>query len=400
MNQQIIKYFSKFKQITNKSVNKYLNNNLNVKQYCQNLLKENPNYLNLFYLIKYFIIQKLELSICKTCNKQLTIDQTLRNKIYCSTLCANTNKEFISKRTITNMKKFNASTPLANNLIRQQIQQTNIKKYGHKASWNNPQIRRKIIENTDFQKRNKHSEQTCLAKYGVRKKQFLTIWNTIKQWKDYIIPLFQLAEYDGKSKIYKWKCTKCGNQFKANIHTTWHLYQTLGKIYRYIPRCQICFPKSKTLGISNIEKQFIDFCKEFYPNLLQNNRELIHPYELDILIPELCLAIEFNGTWYHSLQSGKDLNYHLSKTQMCQKQNYRLIHIWQDQWRNNKEEIKQKLINIFTNNEIIDYSKLLDRCWYPSKQIEGYKLEIIPPEIINQGRLSFCKCGYLKYTKI
>lgn len=84
---------------------------------------------------------------------------------------------------------------------------------------------------------------------------------------------------------------------------------------------------------------------------------------------------------------------------MCQKQDYRLIHIWQDQWRNNKEEIKQKLINIFTNNEIIDYSKLLDRCWYPAKQIEGYNLEIIPPEIVNQGRLSFCKCGYLKYIK-
>lgn len=206
MNQKIKQHFSKFKQITNKSVNKYLNENNDIKQYCQKLLIKNENYLNLFYLIKYFIIEKVELSFCKTCGKQLNIDQTLRHKIYCSTLCANTNKDFIIKRQNTNIQKFNSITPLANNSVRQQIQQTNIKKYGCKASWNNPQIRRKIIENTDFQKRNKRSEQTCLAKYGVRKKQFLTIWNTIKQWKDYIIPLFQLSEYDGKSKIYKWKC--------------------------------------------------------------------------------------------------------------------------------------------------------------------------------------------------
>lgn len=52
--------------------------------------------------------------------------------------------------------------------------------------------------------------------------------------------------------------------------------------------------------ISNKEKELSDFCKQFYPNLIENDRELIAPYELDIVIPELHLAIEFNGVYWHS----------------------------------------------------------------------------------------------------
>lgn len=56
--------------------------------------------------------------------------------------------------------------------------------------------------------------------------------------------------------------------------------------------------------------------------------------------------------------------------------------------------------NIFTNNEMIDYSKPLDCCLYQVKQIEGYNLEIIPPEIIIKNKFQIENCGYLKYTKL
>lgn len=47
----------------------------------------------------------------------------------------------------------------------------------------------------------------------------------------------------------------------------------------------------------------MDFCKQFYPNLQRRNRQLIKPYELDIVIPELHLAIEFNGSYWHSVEA-------------------------------------------------------------------------------------------------
>ena len=48
------------------------------------------------------------------------------------------------------------------------------------------------------------------------------------------------------------------------------------------------------LGTSKKEQELIEFCQQFYPNLIIKDRQLIKPYELDIVIPELHLALEFN----------------------------------------------------------------------------------------------------------
>lgn len=58
------------------------------------------------------------------------------------------------------------------------------------------------------------------------------------------------------------------------------------------PRCLNCYPILS--NDSNLEKELTGFCKEYYPNLIENDKELIKPLELDIVIPELKLAIEFN----------------------------------------------------------------------------------------------------------
>jgi hypothetical protein len=66
-----------------------------------------------------------------------------------------------------------------------------------------------------------------------------------------------------------------------------------------LPRCLKCYPKSQ--GFSKVEKELTKFCKFYFPNLKENKKDLIKPLELDIIIPELKLAIEFNGLWFHSL---------------------------------------------------------------------------------------------------
>jgi hypothetical protein len=39
-----------------------------------------------------------------------------------------------------------------------------------------------------------------------------------------------------------------------------------------------------------------------------------------------------------------------------------------------KEEIKEKLIEIFENKEHIDTTKILDRCWYSTLQFYNYEI--------------------------
>ena len=54
---------------------------------------------------------------------------------------------------------------------------------------------------------------------------------------------------------------------------------------------------------SKAELELVEFCKQYFTNTIQNDRKLIFPYELDIVIPNINLAIEFNGIWYHSIEA-------------------------------------------------------------------------------------------------
>lgn len=87
------------------------------------------------------------------------------------------------------------------------------------------------------------------------------------------------------------------------------------------------------------------------------------------------------------------------KTELCEQQNYRLIHIWENEWNNNKNEIKEKLKLIFKNKEENDNEiTLFKRDWYSVKDFDNVE-EILPPSIENKGGYHVEKCGYFKIKK-
>jgi very-short-patch-repair endonuclease len=97
---------------------------------------------------------------------------------------------------------------------------------------------------------------------------------------------------------------------------------------------------------SKPHKEIIDFLKEFGLKIKNNDRKLLNGLEIDILIDELKLGIEYNGLFYHTEKMGKDKNYHLNKTKLMNKKGYKLIHIFEDEWVSNKELIKNKIIHL------------------------------------------------------
>lgn len=75
-------------------------------------------------------------------------------------------------------------------------------------------------------------------------------------------------------------------------------------------------------------------------NIKTKNRSLLKGLELDIYLPDYKVAIEFNGTYWHSEKLGKDRNYHLNKKNKCKELGIDLITIWDIDWRDKKEIIQ------------------------------------------------------------
>ena len=109
-------------------------------------------------------------------------------------------------------------------------------------------------------------------------------------------------------------------------------------------------PKCSNNGTSRPEQQLADFVKSLGITILENDRIIIKPQELDIVIPELKIAIEFNGAYWHSEQAGKDKNYHLAKLTKTMEAGYRLIQIFENDWVHKKEIVMNRLRHILSKD--------------------------------------------------
>lgn len=94
---------------------------------------------------------------------------------------------------------------------------------------------------------------------------------------------------------------------------------------------------------STYKSQYEDEINELFPCSSRSNRKVISGYELDLYYPEQKLAIEFNGSYWHS-SLFKDRMYHQKKTVLAGKQGVHLIHVFEYEWNN--PDKRRKLIDL------------------------------------------------------
>lgn len=108
------------------------------------------------------------------------------------------------------------------------------------------------------------------------------------------------------------------------------------------------FQKEAKTYNSKYEAELHEWLKEIYQGeILDNKYGIIKDdtkKQLDFYIPEKNLAIEFNGDFWHSVNTGRDPNYHLNKTKLCQEKGIQLIHIFEYEW-NSKKDILKSIIS-------------------------------------------------------
>lgn len=238
----------------------------------------------------------------------------------------------------TMMEKYGVINPLQSNKIKEKQQKTNIERYGSIT----PLTDRKIKEKTSI----------TLEKYGVKNISQLpkiqqTIRDTCRQifieylfggnrLENKVTPLFKKEDFISTSykNTYPFRCNTCKLTFEDDLYSG------------HIPRCPTCFPKTNSTQQTEIR----EVINQIIPGekIMENKRSILPSgKELDIYIPSLKIAIEYDGLYWHSeITGGKPKQYHLNKTVECEKSNIHLLHIFENEWENKKDIIKNKLSHL------------------------------------------------------
>ena len=210
--------------------------------------------------------------------------------------------------------------------VNEKIRNTNLEKYGVEYPSMSFEIKNKI-------------KNTILEKYGTENIMHSEIFK--KHQNDKSLILFE-KKYDIKINSYCENilniiCCKCEN----NYNISYNLMKN--RHFLKVEKCLLCNPiNSQT---SDRENKLLEFIKENYNGeILENDRKILNGKELDIYLPDLNLAFEFNGLYWHS-ELYKDNKYHINKTEKCLENGIQLIHIWEDDWDYKNEIVKSMIIN-------------------------------------------------------
>ena len=108
------------------------------------------------------------------------------------------------------------------------------------------------------------------------------------------------------------------------------------------PKCGFIYTKK--------EQEIKDFLKTLNVNIIENDKTILGGLELDILLPDHNLAIEFDGLYWHN-EIYKSSNFHLNKTELALKKGITLIHIFEDEWDFKQDIVKSRLKNFLKLSE-------------------------------------------------
>lgn len=280
----------------------------------------------------------------------------------CSRVCGQLNEATRKKIETTNIEKYGGIAPAVNPIIRQKTAQTNLKKYGVKTPYQNNSIKEKGI-NTTIQKYGvsnvfeldcikEKSKNTMMERYGVElnilRPEIKTHIRTIKRASKYTDFLNRLAAkhitYLGTESEYvhmdinrNYKCNLC-NKIFSEMSTQ-----------AYDVQCGCLRNRSKA------EHEIHDWLVTlgYTPRQTDSIYDSKGRMEIDVVVEtsNIKLGIEFCGLYWHS-ELFRSPDYHSRKLTAAEANGYRLLQIYEDEWRDSKDLIKSIIRQILGHQTI------------------------------------------------
>ena len=225
----------------------------------------------------------------------------------------NQTEESQIRRKETSLKKYGVENPSRSDEVKEKVRKTNLKKYGVSNASQNEEVK--------------------------EKRKTININKLLYAKNQNLISVNELSK-----KFSKYDTTIIDAIKRLNIKIiTFDLdkryYINLNDIYLLSDY----FCKTEMSCTSYSEKELVDFVKSIYSDeIMENTKRIISPKELDIYIPKMKLAIEYDGLHWHD-ENHVDRNYHLVKTNMCNEKGIDLIHVFEDDWLERKEIVKSMI---------------------------------------------------------
>lgn len=236
--------------------------------------------------------------------------------------------EFIEKSKKTFVENYGVDNPSKLREVRKKAEDTMMEKYGVKHA----------MQSNEFIEK---SKRTNMEKYGassflLSEKYKKSMIDFIQRRNSELVNNDRYSLLDSDNTEYNILCNICNSEFPIQRQ----LYRN--RLNRNEEICLVCNPISS--GISFMEVEILEFLRLNYNGVIISNDRSLIGKELDIYLPDMNLAFEFNGLYWHS-ELFKNKSYHLDKTTDCLSKGINLIHIWEDDWLNKTNIIKSIILN-------------------------------------------------------
>ena len=207
----------------------------------------------------------------------------------------------------------------------------------------------------DVENRSGQFEVHLFSKHGITKRRYLQEHPEDRDYFKLVNRVLDLQMETDEEKFVV--CKVCGKKLRriTDVHLAKHGLTKAEYIQKYnTPTVsKVLHETMSQVAIKNNEERMPTFSsqpekelKEFITNLgfeNETNRRILHGRELDIYIPSMHIAIEFNGNLWHSESNGKMSDYHLNKLEECNKNGIQLIQIFEDEYMLHKDIVFSKL---------------------------------------------------------
>ena len=271
---------------------------------------------------------------CICCGDDVTFNERMRKyNNFCSRKCANKyNGQYLhnnmeSARVVL-AKKYGERGPLGHDFIRKKSSNTKLKRYGDSSFNNYEKTRETLLRKYGSVKRaykefHSRTQKTNQEKYGCN--WFVETKKFKKQLQESNIKTHDFLI--GYTKDDEWIC-KCPHPGCNGCKEMTYIINP--KLYnsRHFSHTELC---TKLLPPqpqwSSLEVKIRQWLSEMGIEYKVNDRQF--GLEMDIYIPDLKLAIEVNGSYWHSTQH-KTSSYHINKSLLLSDHGIRCIFVWDD----------------------------------------------------------------------